>query len=295
MERKTPRVLALLFIGLFICRSALPAGGQTPYDKGLLWRIEGLGAEPDYVYGTIHIEDPRVLDLPRAVSEAFGATDRLVMELEPDAATLGELGAAMTYPDGQNLKAALGGDLYRRATAALAERGVPEAIARNMRPWAVLIALNTPKAQTGLAMDIVLYLQAMQEGKRVQGLESAAEQVAVFADMPADVQVRLLRDTVESLDQLDKVYQTLVQAYLKEDLAGMQVLNDDAMAISDAATQALVRKRLITDRNHRMVERMLPWLRESSAFVAVGALHLTGPEGILQLLSDRGYRVTRVR
>jgi uncharacterized protein YbaP (TraB family) len=67
------------------------------------------------------------------------------------------------------------------------------------------------------------------------------------------------------------------------------------MAVSDAATQALVRERLINDRNRRMVERMLPWLREGSAFVAVGALHLAGPEGILRLLSDRGYRVTRVR
>jgi len=291
MTRKTHRVLALLFIWL----SALPAAAHSPYDKGLLWRVEGLGSEPDYVYGTIHIEDPRVLDLPPAVSEAFGAADRLVMELEPDTATLGEVGAAMTYPDGKNLEGVLGGELYRRAAIALAERGIPEAIARNMRPWAVLITLNMPKAQTGLAMDLVLYLQAVQGGKRVHGLESAAEQVAVFADMPADVQVRLLRDTLDALDQLEEVYQALVQAYLAEDLAGMQALNDDAMGVSDAATQALVRERLINDRNRRMVERMLPWLREGSAFVAVGALHLAGPEGILKLLSDRGYRVTRVR
>jgi uncharacterized protein YbaP (TraB family) len=291
MTRKTHRVLALLFLWL----SAVPAPAQSTYDKGLLWRVEGLGPEPDYVYGTIHVEDPRVLDLPAAVSDAFGAADRLVMELEPDAATLGEVGTAMTYPDGQSLERVLGNELYRRAAAALAERGIPEAIARNMRPWAVLITLNMPKAQTGLAMDIVLYLQAVQGHKRVHGLESAAEQVAVFADMPAAVQVRLLRDTLDALDQLEEVYQALVEAYLAEDLARMQALNDDAMAVSDAATQALVRERLINDRNRRMVERMLPWLREGSAFVAVGALHLAGPEGILRLLSDRGYRVTRVR
>jgi len=285
----TSRLVLVMAIGFAGLAAAEPA-----YDRGLLWRVEGLGPEPDYIYGTIHIEDSRVLPLAQPVSQAFGAADRLVMELEPNAAALAQVSAAMSYPDGRVLKQTVGPELHRRATAALAERGIPEAIASKMRPWAILLTLNMPEAKTGLAMDLVLYLQALQAGKTVRGLETAAEQVGVFADLPMAIQIELLRDTLDSLDRLEEIYTALVDAYVDQDLEGMRRLNEEAMAASDPDTRSLIQARLIGDRNRRMVERMLPWLEDGAAFVAVGALHLAGPDGILQRLTERGYRLTRV-
>lgn len=270
------------------------AAAQPGYDHGLLWRIQGPGSEPDYVFGTIHIEDPRVLALPDAVVSALATADTFVMELKPDLSSLTQLGTAMLYSDGSDLEQILGKELFARAAKVLAARGISEPAARNMKPWAVLITLSVPEPETGMVLDIVLYTKAVQQGKRIQGLESAEEQVSVLADLPLSMQIDLIRESLDNQALMDEVHQRLVEAYLARDLDAMQTLNDQAMAMTDAGTRDLVTTRMVTDRNRRMVQRMRPALQEGTAFVAVGALHLPGPEGILRLLEQRGYTVTKV-
>ncbi len=283
-------VFALLWFAVL----AFPAIAIASQENGLLWRIQAEGATADYVFGTIHIEDPRVLDLPNPVTEALAGADTFVMELEPNLEFLRELASAMTYADDRNLEQLLGPELYKRAVTALASRGVPESVARQMKPWAVLVTLNVPPPKTGMVLDLVLYSKAVQQGKTIHGLESSAEQLSVFADLPMSVQIGLIRETLDNEPLIDEIYQSLVEAYLARDLRAMQKLSDQAIGATDAPTQRLLETRLVTDRNHLMVERMLPYLHQGSAFVAVGALHLPGPEGILNLLRKQGYEVTRV-
>ena len=283
-------VFALLWFAVL----AFPTIAIASQENGLLWRIQAEGATADYVFGTIHIEDPRVLDLPNPVTEALAGADTFVMELEPNLEFLTELASAMTYTDDGKLEQLLGTELYRRAVTALASRGVPEPMARQMKPWAVLVTLNVPPPKTGMVLDLVLYSKAVQQGKTIHGLESSAEQLSVFADLPMSVQIGLIRETLDNEPLIDEIYQRLVEAYLARDLRAMQKLSDQAIGATDAPTQRLLETRLVTDRNHLMVERMLPYLQQGSAFVAVGALHLPGPEGILNLLRKEGYEVTRV-
>ena len=274
----------------------LPAlvSAEPAYEQGLLWRVQGPGSGADYVFGTIHIEDPRVLDLPDAVASAFAGADIFIMELDPDLGSLTQISTAMTYADGGSLEQALGKELYARAVTALAERGIPESMARQMKPWAALITLNVPRPKTGMVLDMVLYMKAVQQGKETRGLESSEEQVSVLAGLPLAMQVRLIRESLDNQATMDELYEHLVEAYLSRDLGAMQALNDQAMAMTDARTREVVGTRLVTDRNRRMVQRMLPSLKEGSTFVAVGALHLPGPEGILSLLERKGYTVTKV-
>jgi len=278
---------------LFVWVLALPVLAEA-FDQGLLWRVEARGGGADYVFGTIHSEDPQVLDFPTEVTEAFAASDRFVMELEPDLAGLSQVSSAMMFSDGGDLEQVLGGDLFRRTTAALGRRGIPAATARQMRPWAALLTLNMPEPKTGLVMDMILYLQAAEQGKAVHGLESPEEQISVFAELPMPMQVDLLRETLANEGLFEEIYQGLVEAYLARDLDRMQALYTQSMATSDEDARKLIGARLVTDRNHRMVERMLPSLEKARAFVAIGALHLPGPEGILHLLEEQGYRITRV-
>ncbi len=293
MGNRAYRVLCLAVLLWVVVVPGL-AAAQPDYDHGLLSRVQGPGNAPDYVFGTIHIEDPRVLALPDAVVSALAAADTFVMELKPDLSSLTQLGSAMLYSDGDDLEQVLGKGLFARAVKALAERGIPETTARRMKPWAVLVTLNVPKPETGMVLDIVLYMKAVQQGKRIQGLESSEEQVSVLADLPLSMQIDLIRESLDNQSLVDEVHQRLVDAYLARDLDAMQTLNDQAMAMTDAGTRDLVNARLVTDRNQRMVQRMLPSLQEGTAFVAVGALHLPGPEGILRLLEQRGYTVTKV-
>ena len=100
--------------------------------------------------------------------------------------------------------------------------------------------------------------------------------------------------TLQGAGRIESVFANLRDAYLARNLVAVYgILNADK---SDDATGAVSRfeQRLIIDRNRRMVERMDKLLRQGNAFVAVGALHLPGAHGILQLLSDEGYQVTRV-
>ena len=78
------------------------------------------------------------------------------------------------------------------------------------------------------------------------------------------------------------------------DLVRLTAINDAAMRDSDPQLVARFTNKLITRRNHRMAERMQSRLRSGGRFIAVGALHLPGRDGLLRLLSQQGYTLTRV-
>ena len=86
----------------------------------------------------------------------------------------------------------------------------------------------------------------------------------------------------------------LLAAYKQRDLGGLMTLNETSMKTGDQRLAEEFQQNLIVDRNHRMVERMREYLQQGSAFVAVGALHLPGEEGLLNLLEQQGYTVRRV-
>jgi uncharacterized protein YbaP (TraB family) len=88
----------------------------------------------------------------------------------------------------------------------------------------------------------------------------------------------------------------MIPLYLKRDLAALQAVGTDltdTSAEERRGAEAFL-DRLVDERNVRMVERMIPRLEEGATFVAVGALHLPGQRGILQLLANRGYKVAAV-
>jgi uncharacterized protein YbaP (TraB family) len=90
------------------------------------------------------------------------------------------------------------------------------------------------------------------------------------------------------------MFAALREAYLARDLVAVYDLLNAAKVDDSTGAVARFEQRLVIDRNRRMVDRMGELLQQGNAFVAVGALHLPGEQGILQLLADRGYRVTRV-
>ena len=118
--------------------------------------------------------------------------------------------------------------------------------------------------------------------------------VAVFDKLPVEQQLMLLDQAIANYDNTPAFIDSLIDLYLARDLAGMQSINNDQLQQGDANLAAEVEQRLIVARNHRMVERMQPRLEEGRAFIAVGALHLPGKEGILNLLEQQGYLVKYV-
>lgn len=270
-----------------------PAPGQ-PSQAGLLWRISTNNRRVSYLLGTIHSEDPRVTRLKPAVIKALDASDRFVMEMILDTEAFMQFGAVMMLDAGTDLEKLVGADTYGRVVSAMADYGMPEQAVRRLKPWVVIAMLSMPKSEGGQILDLVLYQRATSQGKPASGLESAAEQLAVFEGLPIQDQIELLKMTLKQLPKQPRIFEALIEAYAADDLnriAGIAKL-DPAQERSASARKFMIR--LNDDRNRRMVQRMVPYLEMGNTFIAVGAMHLAGPRGILALIRQKGYAAVSV-
>ena len=287
--------IALSF--LLVAASGFAAAGDAPakFSKGLLWKIEKANTQPSYVFGTIHLDDARVTDLPAPVKETFARSKSFTMEMIIDEASTQNFVTSMLLDDGSDLKVLLGEPLYSKTSEAMHEHGMSSEITARFKPWALMLTLILPKERQDVIMDEVLYQQALQQHKSVHQLESIEEQIAVFDGLPMEAQVGLLKQTVDHRDLIPGLVEKSIQAYLKRDIGAMWEINNSMM--EDEADKSLNETfllRVLYDRNTRMAERMQPRLAQGGAFIAVGALHLYGEKGVLSLLQSRGYQVTRM-
>lgn len=284
---------ALLAAVVFAC--TFPAAAQR-FDHGLLWRIEGGAAQASHVFGTIHVSDKRVTQLPPVVARVLDEARSLSIEIGIDSANLITLARRMVFLDGRDLPGAVGPELYGRTAALTAGLGIPEAALRLFRPWAIALILSVPPQNPAEVLDQVLAGAARAQGKPVHELETVEEQIGVFEGLQDADQVLLLRRAVENHEHMPRAIERVIEAYLGRDLAAMSRISDETAGGSSEVRRLneIVNRRLIHERNVRMAERMQARLKEGGAMVAVGALHLYGERGVLAELERRGWRLTRV-
>ena len=266
------------------------------YEHGLLWRVEGAGTAASHVFGTVHLADPRVTRLPPAVVRELEQARSLTLESSLDPANILVLAGRMVFDDGRDLPAVAGEALFNRAAQLTAGLGLPEPVLRVFKPWAVAMLLSVPPQDPANVLDFVLARRASESGKPVHELESMEEQVSIFEGMALEDQVALLRQAVDQYERLPRQIARVVDAYLARDLAGIWRISQESVGAGseERRLNEVLMRRLLHDRNARMAERAEPRLREGGAFIAVGALHLYGGGGVLALLEQRGWRVTRV-
>ena len=276
-------------------QEAPPASNAASIQGGLLWRIDGGGADESYLLGTIHSSDSRVVRLRSAVSDALDRSERFIMEMEMDSSALMAFGGNMMMTDGRTLKDLLGSDLYTKVVAAMSDLGMPEMVARTLKPWAAMALLSMPKPSGEPFLDLVLQQRAAGAGKPTAGLETAQEQLSVFENLSMSDQVELLKMTLDQLPSLPGMFDQLVEAYVADDLGRIAALAAQYKSRGDVETLKRFMLRLNDERNQRMAARMKRFLDQGNSFIAVGALHLPGPSGLIQLLRDQGYLVTPVR
>jgi uncharacterized protein YbaP (TraB family) len=285
-----PGIAVLLFAWL-LWLNALPLHAETAPLQGLLWEVSKPGTATSHLFGTIHSEDPEVLQLGAPVQAAFDAAHSVVLEVLLDTDAMQYSSAAMLLMDGRTLAGIIGADLFSRASRATRSRGIPDVLLQRMKPWAVAVTLSMPVPDTGQVLDMVLYQSALQANKPVHGLETIHEQLDVFDDLSESDQIVLLRDALDNFPELDAMHAELLAAYKQRDLGTLQAINDVSLETGDRRLADHFQRRLIGDRNRLMAERMQPYLEQGRAFVAVGALHLPGADGLLQLLQQHGYTV----
>ena len=288
--------VALPALLCLLAAASFAASAAERFGEGLLWRIDGKGAAPSHLFGTIHLADPRVTALPPAVARELKQARSVTVEAKLDGAGLLLLASRMLYTDGRDLAGVAGDELYRKVVKAAGGLGLPEPALLMLKPWAMALLLSVPPQNTADVLDIVLARIAMEQGKPLHELESVEEQVAVFERLSEADQVAMLREAVDNYENMPRLIGRVIDAYLARDLAGIWRIREASGGKSEEARRfrELFVQNLLHDRNNRMAERAEPRLREGGAFIAVGALHLYGEHGLPALLEKRGWRVVRV-
>lgn len=265
---------------------------EVHHEQGLLWQIDKPGVEPSHLFGTIHVSDPAVVDLPQPVSQALQESDIYVMEARLDGPEMLTFAQEMFFRDGRQLGDLIDSDLYSRLEKLLGRYSIPPMAVQSLKPWAAFMTLNMPP-DSGIPLDLVLMQKAREHGLKVDGLETVAEQAAVFESLSLQTQVELLRDSICHYDVLQGDMDDMKQLYLRRDLAGLFSYHNKYHLQTGQGYRKLM-KRLLWDRNRIMADRMQPLLNKGNAFVAIGAMHLPGDKGVLSLLEEAGYTVKAI-
>ena len=278
---------------------------SIPNHKGIIWKIEKDGLAPSYLFGTIHLGDPRVMKLPDAAAKAYASADTIVIEatdvLDQKALLRLKLEQPelMLFTDGSTLQSHIPPDRLAEVTRKLEERGIILGAVAKLKPWIVSSLLALPKCERERKLrgegflDGQLAIEAEEEGRTVEGLETAAEQLEAMNRLPLDFHMRNLIAAADFGDAIEDTMETMIALYLQGE-TGMIMPALRKIVPGDLTDDDydLFQKVMLTDRNHIMAERAAPLLEKGGLFIAVGALHLPGKEGLVELLRDEGYRVT---
>ena len=269
---------------------------SSAFDQGRLFRIDRAGVPPSYVYGTLHSNDPRVVELPPEVVTALASSRSVAFEtllLEGDVATFL---ASARYDDGRRLTDHVDAATFARIRTALGAASPEPATLERAKPWAVLLMLAQTRDSSTASLDGVLQAEARARRLSVLGLELPDEQVASLDAIPLASQLALMRWALDTQHARPAELEATTRAWLAGDLAGLRKLSLEP-GLRDAELAKHLRtllKHLITDRNLLMAHRLHLPLARGRVFVAVGALHLQGNDGLLALIRKQGYRITRV-
>ncbi len=306
MSRHRPFVLPLLMTlaGLVAPPVLVGADAETaaPADRPFLWKIDA--ETPSYLFGTIHLPDARVVSLEKSVETALDGADVVLTEIPLDGTTQSKmLGAAMLTGE-ETLADLLPEKLFQRTAKYLESKGFVIQPFLKMKVWVLSTQLSMldylPQMMTTPPLDMQIYRRAEAMGKTVGGLETIEEQLGVFEGLTLDEQIAL---HVQAMDQLEEAAarnsspaRELVEIYLLGDGAALLEKMNEAIDESDPAAAKFM-KALVTDRNVRMADRIAKKIAAEPGrgfFFAIGAAHMPGEDGIVALLRQAGFSVSRV-
>ena len=279
-----------------------------PFAHGTLFRLSRNG-ESSYVFGTLHLSDPRVVSFRPSVVAALDGSKALALESVETGARLmlavrkdpEAMRAALLARKDQRAGALLDKPEFADLAALAAEAGMKPAAASDWKPAVLALALDLPPCARKDAgapyADQLIAQMARARGLTVVGLEKMVEQLNVLDGLPIDAQRALLIATLRQADYAEDVVETTIARYVDEDAGGLLAWMkspDFIPGVPEARTPPEFLRLLIARRNQRMRERALPLLANGGAFIAVGVAHLPGEGGLLQLLEQDGFKVERI-
>lgn len=289
MDRKTCRLFALNVFGCLTLGFLASAHAGSP-----VWAIHG---EHNTVYlaGSVHLLKASDSTLPAAFDRAYAQSQRLVMELDIGKIDPTETASWMMehgkLPEGSNLRKAIGDERYRRVSSEATRLGLPMEMADQLAPWVLgLELMEMQYAQLGFdseaGVEQQLEHRAQTDSKPTSGLETVSQQLGIFEALSPEQQAKFLDLVVTEMHDVDGDTRTVITAWRAGDAARLASLLGDEYKSFPALYRTLV-----TDRNRHWMPQIESLLKDkNNYFVVVGALHLVGDGGLLELLRKDGFK-----
>jgi uncharacterized protein YbaP (TraB family) len=287
-------------------KTVMDESGKVANTEALLWKIDKAGVPSSYLFGTMHLSDPRISDLSPKAKAAIDLSKTVTLEVadlsdKAVAAAMGKVGALLMYTDGKTtLNAQLSDDEYKKVQQVVSRSGMPGELSGMLKPWLVSMLLATSDCERkqlaagATVLDLKVAAEAQKNGIPVSGLETIEDQLNALAAVPEDQQVAMLKVGLKYIDRADDMMETMVQMYVKRQIGAAMPFQLALAAESGTPASAFdgFKKTLLVDRNAKMRDAAEPMLEKGNAFIAVGALHLSGATGLVALLRERGYTLT---
>lgn len=284
--------LILTLVLLLALSAARSLGAQ---ERTLLWKVSE-GDKSIFLLGSIHYLRKENYPLNQAILDAFDASDRLVLEIDlqntPAGAAQRLTLEKAVYRDGSNLAQNVSQETYQLASKRAAELGIDMQVVQPMKPWFVAMTMLAVKLQRmgldpKLGVDHHLAERAKRDGKPTSGLETLEFQLGIFDQLSKREQELMLRETAGELERIDKNVKDIVESWLKGD--GERLA---ALLLAGMRQYPELQQKLVIERNRRWLDQIAKLVEQgSNAMVVVGAAHLVGQEGIVDMLKARGLSV----
>jgi hypothetical protein len=269
--------------------------------KSILYKVSS-PTSTVYILGSIHLAKPELYPLKKPIEEAYGKSDVLVVELDPNSQHSMQViqSSMMTlgmYKPGKSLKSELTPKTYRLLSDYLKKTGLSLDIMQPMRPWTVMLQLSVMEMMRlgydpNLGIDQHFLQKAKGEGKPVLEIESAEEQMALLSKEDKTFQDLLLRYTIEEMHEMEPLLNEMFRSWKTGDAKGLAKVVDSSLVVDPRLKE--IYEELITKRNYKMTKKIASYLKTAKTyFVVVGAGHVVGDEGIVDLLKRRGFKVTQ--
>lgn len=281
---------------------ASAAYAPTAEENSLLWEITGKGMEyPSYLFGTIHLIPAEHFLLTEATKKAFGASQRIAFEIDTEEMSnpmaLFPLFSKMMMNNDTTLSDLLTEEEYAAVAAHFDSLGLPLMLLKRVKPmFLTVLASEDIKSFNGKdqgstkSYELELTELAKTQDKEIIGLETVEFQMSLFDSIPYQAQAQMLLQSIQSEKKDDGTFDRMIDMYKNEDILGMQsMMSDDPAGIGGFEEVLLLR------RNRAWIPTIENLMASSSMFIAVGAGHLGGNEGVVALLRAAGYTLRPLR
>lgn len=284
-------LLSILVIAITTTTTSLLA---QKLENSTLWKIEGSGLnKASYLFGTIHITCDATLE--NDVIQALDETKQIVLEIDMDDPDMQDkMMKGMYMKDGKTLKSIVNDEDYQAIDSLfIGKMGISVKMIENVKPFFLTSMLYPKFIDCPMeSFEAELMKVAKEQNEEIFGLETIDDQINVFEVIPYEDQVKDLVRTAKDNMAYDKAnFAKLLSIYKDENITDMlNIMNDD-----NYSSVAEYQDELLDNRNINWIPKIKEYAEKQATFFGVGAGHLAGEKGVINLLRQAGYTVTAVR